>query len=91
MMSVGLAELLVMLVACAVPLAAVVGLVLLLSGTKNKTKLGVNLAPPSQCPKCGAPLPVIRAPKNLRQFMWGGWTCAGCGVELDKWGRIVGD
>ena len=56
-------------------------------GSQEKTQWGVNLKPPTACPACTAPLPMVRAPKNLRQALWGGWTCAGCGIELDKWGR----
>jgi hypothetical protein len=42
------------------------------------------------CPSCGAPQPVIRKPANLRQALWGGWTCARCGSEMDRWGRRIG-
>ena len=62
----------------------------LVVGTKEKGKWGVNLTPPTACPACAAPLPMTRIPKNLRQALWGGWTCSGCGKELDKWGRVVG-
>jgi hypothetical protein len=49
---------------------------------------GINLWP-SPCRQCGTPLPMIRKPANWRQAMWGGWTCAECGLELDNWGRPV--
>lgn len=88
MMSIGLGELLVCSVVLLMPILAVVGIVLLVRGTKQKTDFGLNLALPTGCPKCGAPLPTIRAPKNARQLLWGGWTCSSCGVELDKWGRV---
>lgn len=39
------------------------------------------------CPLCDLPLPRRRAPANLRQAMWGGWTCAGCDTELDARGQ----
>jgi hypothetical protein len=26
-------------------------------------------------------------PKTLNQMLWGGWTCAECGYELDKYGE----
>ena len=87
MMSIGLGELLVCSVILLMPILAVVGIVLLVRGTKQKTDFGLNLSLPTGCPKCGAPLPTIRAPKNARQLLWGGWTCTSCGVELDKWGR----
>ncbi len=91
MMSVSAVELVLMALSCAVPVAAIVGLVLVIKGSSAKTKLGVNLTPPKQCPRCGHPLPLLRRPKNLRQAMWGGTTCQGCQTELDKWGRIVGE
>ena len=87
MMRIGLGELLIIAVIVGLPVLAVLGIVLLVKGTKEKTNLGINLTIPSACPKCAAPLPVVRVPKNFRQMMFGGWTCAACGVELDKWGR----
>ena len=87
MMSIGLGELSVIAVILAMPVLGIVGIVLLVKGTKEKTNLGINFTIPSACPKCGAPLPGVRVPKNFRQMMFGGWTCSGCGVELDKWGR----
>ena len=88
MMSMGLGELLVCSVVLLMPILAVV---LLVRGTKQKTDFGLNLSLPTGCPKCGAPLPTIRAPKNARQLLRGGWTCVSCGVEFDKWGRLRGD
>lgn len=41
------------------------------------------------CPECGAPMPKVRTPANRRQMLWGGWTCPGCGTELDRRGRRV--
>jgi hypothetical protein len=49
-------------------------------------RMGINLSQ-TCCPKCRAELPMIRLPANARQMLWGGWTCHGCGCELDKWGR----
>ncbi|MBL8922908.1 MAG: hypothetical protein JNJ54_28930 [Myxococcaceae bacterium] len=65
--------------------------VVLIRGTQQKTDLGLNLTLANACPKCGTPLPAVRVPKNFRQALWGGWTCAKCGVELDKWGRPRSD
>ena len=65
------------------------GIVLLVRGTAQRSKMGINLNPPEACPRCGVALPAMRAPKNLRQMLWGGWTCTGCGIELDKWGQPV--
>ena len=50
------------------------------------SKWSVNLKA-TQCPKCGTPVPVIRTPANLRQFLWGGWTCKSCGTEITKQGK----
>lgn len=87
MMAIGPGELLLLLVMCAVPAVGIGLLVLLINGTRKKTDMGINLQPPSGCPRCGVALPAVRAPKNFKQMMWGGWTCSGCQLELDKWGR----
>ncbi len=42
-----------------------------------------------ECPECGSPRPVIRRPANLRQALWGGWTCPSCQCEFDTWGRLI--
>ena len=40
------------------------------------------------CGQCGTAMPMhFRIPTSWRQAMWGGWTCAECGFELDKFGR----
>lgn len=49
------------------------------------SKMGLNLSSDLKCPNCHAPLPTVRAPKNFRQMMWGGWTCPQCKAEFDKW------
>ena len=52
------------------------------------------------CPRCGAGglsgksvvrdcLSQIRWPRNLRQAIWGGYTCNRCNCLYDKWGREV--
>ncbi|MFT3712363.1 MAG: hypothetical protein QM817_32350 [Archangium sp.] len=89
MLGISFGELLICGVAAIVPLLAIVGVVALIRGTSQQTKMGINVNPPSACPKCGAGLPQIRAPKNLRQALWGGWTCINCNTELDKWGRVI--
>ena len=60
---------------------AVVGVGIL---TMNRT--GINFRAPN-CPQCGTKLPTFRKPASVKQAMWGGWTCASCGCETDKWGR----
>ena len=42
---------------------------------------------PVLCPKCGEPMPKMRKPTSLRQALLGGWTCAKCGTEMDRWGE----
>lgn len=41
------------------------------------------------CPKCGKEQPRVRRPKNLRQALWGGYTCESCGTEMDKFGKEI--
>jgi hypothetical protein len=41
------------------------------------------------CPLCGHPAPAARLPKNLRQALWGTFTCAKCGLEYCWSGRAV--
>jgi DNA-directed RNA polymerase subunit RPC12/RpoP len=63
-----------------------VGMLLVIHGTITKNRWGINLDAVT-CPRCGAPLPRVRKPESLRQALWGGYTCATCGAEVDKWGR----
>lgn len=42
-----------------------------------------------KCPSCGTLQPAIRKPTSLRQWVWGGWTCAACGTEIDRHGRAI--
>jgi hypothetical protein len=60
---------------------------LLVSSTQKQGKFGINLSPPSACPGCGEPLPMLRRPASFREAMWGGWTCKKCRLSIDKWGR----
>ena len=48
-------------------------------------KMGMNFTPDLKCPNCSARVPAVRRPKNLRQALWGGFTCSNCGKEYDKW------
>ncbi len=71
--------------------ALAVGLVLMVRDTiRRRGNFGINLKP-AVCTQCGTPAPAIRTPANRRQMLWGGWTCAECGYELDKWGRPVAE
>ncbi len=66
-----------------------IGLALVIRDTiRRKGRWGMNFKPPP-CKKCGTPAPIVRKPKSLQQALWGGWTCAECGFELDKWGEPV--
>ncbi len=71
-------------------------LFLFIVGSRSKSRVGegsrwgINLAPRS-CPRCHTPLPAVRVPRNLRQVLWGGWTCRKCGLETDKQGKVVAD
>ena len=41
------------------------------------------------CPTCGTKQPARRKPTSLRQLIWGGWTCATCGTEIDRNGTAI--
>lgn len=43
---------------------------------------------PVKCPACGREQPKMRAPRTMDQAMWGGYTCEGCGANLDARGRL---
>jgi DNA-directed RNA polymerase subunit RPC12/RpoP len=47
-----------------------------------------TLATPD-CPACGSRQPAQRKPTSLRQAIFGGWTCARCGTELDRRGAPI--
>jgi len=68
-----------LIIGAAVIIAIVVGTVIM-------TRRGFNVRA-LNCPQCGTTLPTLRKPTSLRQALWGGWTCASCGCETDKWGR----
>jgi len=69
---------------------AAVGLYLLIRDTvRRQGRWGVNVEPVA-CPRCETVLARIRVPRSFRQAMWGGYTCSGCGCEVEKWGKEVG-
>jgi hypothetical protein len=69
----------------------VTGVVLMVRDTVRKRgRWGINTGV-AVCRQCGTTAPVIRKPANFNQMMWGGWTCAECGLELDRWGEPVAD
>jgi hypothetical protein len=66
-----------------------VGVVLVVRDTiRQRGNFGINLGP-ARCTECAAPAPGFRKPANFKQMLLGGWTCAECGSELDKYGRPV--
>ncbi len=66
-----------------------VGMLLVVHGTIFKTRWGINTATQIECPGCHRIHGQIRTPRNLRQMLWGGFTCAQCGFEVDKWNRPI--
>jgi hypothetical protein len=64
------------------------GILLVAIDAVTKNRWGMNLESVN-CPACGSSMPQVRQPKSLRQALWGGWTCAMCGCEMDKWGRLI--
>lgn len=71
--------------------ALTVNVVLVIRDTiRQRGKWGINFKR-AVCTECDAPMPLVRRPANWQQALWGGWTCAECGLELDKWGHPVED
>jgi hypothetical protein len=80
-----------MLVWVCLILILVIGITLslvLIDTVRQKGRFGINFNVPN-CPNCGQQAPVIRKPKTIRQFLWGGGICAKCGSEIDKWGNEI--
>jgi hypothetical protein len=44
---------------------------------------------PGPCSECGTPPPKIRKAANRGQMLWGGWTCSGCGREVNRRGKSL--
>lgn len=42
---------------------------------------------PQPCPECGEYLARFRAPRSIRETMWGSVVCANCGCEVNWRGR----
>jgi len=66
-----------------------VGMLLVIHGTIFKTRWGINAATQIECPGCHRMHGQFRTPRNWRQTLWGGFTCAHCGTEVDKWNRPI--
>jgi hypothetical protein len=43
---------------------------------------------PVKCPNCGREQPGMRTPTSMEQAMWGGYTCHGCGAEMNARGKL---
>ena len=43
---------------------------------------------PVNCPTCGREQPKARRPTSMEQAMWGGYTCQGCGAEMNARGKL---
>jgi hypothetical protein len=43
---------------------------------------------PVRCPLCDHLAPMFRIPENRRRWFEGGWTCCGCGADLDNKGNV---
>jgi len=42
-----------------------------------------------KCSNCETELNYFRFPKNVKQFLWGGYSCSNCKCELDKFGNKI--
>ena len=71
-----------------VRLVPLVVLVKVAYDTLHRGRWGIPLGPVA-CSRCGTRQPVLRTPRSARQALWGGYTCATCGAELDTWGRVL--
>jgi hypothetical protein len=79
----------ILLIICGIFMLMLFALIFVFISTeRHEGKWGINTADVS-CPRCGLRMPKIRKPQNLRQCLWGGGTCQGCGCEVDKWGKEV--
>jgi len=54
--------------------------------TLAKSPFGLNLSQ-VVCPTCRTIQPRQRKFADEYERFWGGWTCANCGIKMDKWGR----
>ena len=54
----------------------------------RKKKKDVNLFE-VKCPKCGKKQKFVRVPKDIKEAVWGGYTCPNCGCKMDKFGKEI--
>ncbi len=69
-------------------LVSLIILLFLIIAWPKSGKMGIHLKGVI-CPKCKEKAPLVRVPKHLKQMLWGGWTCANCGCEMDKYGNPI--
>jgi hypothetical protein len=55
---------------------------------KTNNGWGINLIKVN-CPNCDIAQPVMRIPKDIKELLWGGWTCRKCECKMDKYGKII--
>jgi hypothetical protein len=67
---------------------AFVIIIFFIQASKNKSKFGINLKR-NYCPVCNTKQPIIRIPRNINQFLFGGTTCPKCHANLDKYGNVI--
>jgi len=67
-------------------LSALLLFLLIRDTARRRGRWGVNVEAVT-CPRCVTELKRLRWPASLQQALWGGYTCSGCGLEIDKWGR----
>ncbi len=74
-------------------LTSLIGGALVIHGTINKTKWGINFKG-VKCPKCRkklyAPIKKNWAGGYSKESLWAICTCAKCGIVTDNWGRQIG-
>ncbi|MDQ7916737.1 hypothetical protein RBU60_04050 [Mesonia sp. MT50] len=73
-----------MVIGVIIGIALLVVFTLLQKGSKD-SKMGINLSR-VHCPKCNEKQEIIRKPNNMKQALYGGYTCTNCGIEMDKFG-----
>jgi RNase P subunit RPR2 len=67
---------------------AFVLIIFFVKASKNKSKFGINLKR-TYCPVCNTKQPIIRIPRSINQFLFGGTTCPKCHANLDKYGNVI--
>ena len=82
-----------------IPTAAIILMIaltifLLRRANAKKSKWGINFKATSTkpqliCPNCNSVFQKVRKPANIRQALWGGFTCKTCDKEYDKWLREI--